>query len=620
MCGILAQTSHNSPVDTTQFRQGLAMLRSRGPDGDGVWQSRNKKTTIGHTRLALTGPNNGRQPVSNEDNTIIASVNGEFYGYQGIRANLESRGHTFRTESDSEILVHLYEQYGEQFVKHLRGEFAFVLWDDTRQTLWAGRDRFGIKPLNYSLSQDQLTIGSEAKSILKTGLQARWNHQALYQALTHQYQAPQETFFDGIKQIPPAHLLCYRNQKISLTRYWSPPEHISHYPDEESCIEEIRTTLKESVKERLHPSAAVSLSGGIDSSGIAAIASKTQTHSVPCFSISFDESGYDEIDLVSESAGEIGANLHRVNVTRTDQFNYLSEAVYQSEGLAINGQLVGKYRLNQAIRQAGHQVVISGEGADEAFLGYAHILADHSDANILNHPLQAGIMLPSENHQLSSPRPEWLSKWPSFLRAKMAFCENMQGLLDSDFRNAMLQQDRLKQTLDDLHTSQQSTMRSEPAMQSAYLWTRLALSNYILRTLGDGAEMPHSIEGRVPFLDHILFEKAWSLPVEAKIQGSTTKSILRKALAPLLPAKITHREKHPFLAPPLLSDQKLTHCLRDLINSSLLESTPFIDTRRVRSWFESMIDRPPSEQRATDPILMMILSCIHLNNRYQMIL
>lgn len=620
MCGILAQTSHKLPVDSASFRQGLAMLRSRGPNGYGVWQSRNRKTTIGHTRLALTGPNNGNQPVSNEDSTIIASVNGEFYGYQSIRANLEKRGHTFSTESDSEIIVHLYEQYGEQFVNHLRGEFAFVLWDDTLQTLWAGRDRFGIKPLNYSLSHGQLTIGSEAKSILQTGQQAKWNHQALYQALTHQYLAPQETFFDGIKQIPPAHLLCYRNQEVCLTRYWSPPEHISHYPDEESCVEDIRNTLKQAVKERLHPTAVVSLSGGLDSSGIAAIASEVQNHTIPCFSVSFDGSGYDEFALVSESATEIGADLHRVDVTRKDQFDHLSEAVYQSEGLAINGQLVGKYLLNQAIRQAGHQVVVSGEGADEAFLGYAHILADHSGTNISNHPLQAGVMLPTTDYQLSSPRPEWLSKWPSFLRAKMSFCENMQDLLDSDFKNTMLQQDRLQQTLDALQATQKPAMRSEPAMQSAYLWTRLALSNYILRTLGDGTEMPHSIEGRVPFLDHVLFEKAWSLPVESKIQGNTTKSILRKVLAPMLPSKITQREKHPFLAPPLLSDPELIGNLRDILNSSLLESTPFIDTKKTQTWFENMIDRPPAEQRAIDPILMTILSCIHLNNRYQMIL
>lgn len=620
MCGILAQIAHKSPIDFNRFRQGLAMLRSRGPNGEGVWQSRNKKITIGHTRLALTGPNNGKQPLSNEDGSIIASVNGEFYGYQSIRTDLENRGHTFSTESDSEIIVHLYEQYGEQFVTQLRGEFAFVLWDENRQILWAGRDRFGVKPLNYHLSQDQLAVGSDAKSILKTGHQAKWNHLALFQALTHQYQAPQETFFDGIKQIPPAHLLCYRNKKVSLTRYWSPPEHISHYPDEESCVGDIQNCLREAVKERMHPSAAISLSGGIDSSSIVAIASEQQNRSIPSFSISFDEAEYDEFDLVAESASRIGANLHRVNVTRKDLLNNLSEAVYQSEGLAINGQLVGKYLLNQVISHAGHQVVISGEGADEAFLGYAHILADHSGASISNLPLQAGVMLPKADFQISSPLPEWLSKWPSFLKAKMSFCENVQGLLDGDFKNEMLKQDRLKQTLDSLKVTQKSVMRSEPAMQSAYLWTRLAMSNYILKTLGDGTEMPHSIEGRVPFLDHVLFEKAWSLPVESKIQGRTTKHILRKALADLLPAQIAQREKHPLLAPPLLSDRGLTKNLREIINSSLLESTTFVDAKKTRSWFENMLKRSSAEQRAADPILMTILSCVHLNNRYKMIL
>ncbi len=173
MCGILAKISDCAPIDLPNFKKGLTQIRHRGPHAEGLWQSKNKQVAIGHTRLALTGPDNGRQPIANENQSVIASVNGEFYGYADIRQRLEKQGHIFRTNSDSEILIHLYEEHGIEFTSYLRGEFAFVLWDDQQHCLWAGRDRFGIKPLHYCFANKQLTIASEAKAILANGHPAK---------------------------------------------------------------------------------------------------------------------------------------------------------------------------------------------------------------------------------------------------------------------------------------------------------------------------------------------------------------------------------------------------------------------------------------------------------------
>ena len=615
MCGILAQITDHPPVDRNHFSTRLNAQRHRGPDGQRTWFSPNGRVALGHNLLSLTGSKNVRQPFLNEDDKIIASVNGEFYGYETIRKQLEQRGHHFHSDSDSEIVLHLYEEYGEQCLEHLQGEFALIIWDSNRETLFAARDRFGIKPLHYRTDSNGIIIASEAKTILHKSGPARWNNDALSRVLTHQYLAPDESLFDGIPQLPPAHFLSYKNGQLKLTRYWEPKVEKT-----EASPEELLSLLEKSVIDRIHPEAVFSLSGGIDSSAVAKIASRHLGQKVTAFSVSFDEQAYDELSLVQQSADDLGAKINPVNVTRSDLLNILPEAVKMTEGLAINGQLVGKFLLNRAIQESGHRVVISGEGADEALLGYAHLQTDHHPNHACQHPLQAGIMLPDSTNQITTPLPNWLKSWPTFFKAKLNFCRQFSSLIHTDWERERSESETTLQTFDTIKRLGFHLPDADAPHQSAWLWTRLALANSILKTLGDGTEMSHGIEGRVPFLDHHFFEHAWNHPTHRKLSDTQTKIIFRESTRSLLPPTISNRAKHPFLAPPLLGDSSLASQIRDLLGDSQFRNLSIFNQDAVITWFDQLSRASNKEKQSADPILHTLLSLSFLQNSYQLTL
>ncbi len=615
MCGILAYHSSQSPCESENFREALRRLSHRGPDAENIWYSTCQKIALGHRLLHLTGTTPAPQPLSNEDRTIQAIVNGEFYQYTSTRTLLEERGHHFASDSDSELLIHLYEEYGCKCLTHLNGEFAFILWDSKNEKLFCARDRFGIKPLHYFFNGKTLLLSSEAKALLTYGIEGRWNEQALAQAFTHQYLAPNESLFAGIQQIPPAHFLEFSENQISLKCYWTPERKPQPCEPEELIFK-----LNEAVTERCHDKAAFSLSGGIDSSLVVNLAHRHLGRTVPAFTVRFEHKDYDEIPFVEETSSQLGSEIEIVNVSQSDLLNDLPYAVTNSEGLSINGQLIGKHRLNHAIHQAGYKAVLSGEGADEALLGYAHLLVDHSQKRnrpSLSSP-QKGIMLPPPSFAIPNSPPLGLLAWPTFLQAKSAFCQKLHLLLAPDFAKKIGSRDHLHSTLSQIEYAGYLSPQNDHPHQCAMLWTRLALSGYILKTLGDGCEMSHSIEGRLPFLDHHFFEFAWSLPTEQKIKNDSTKVILRKAATKLIPKKIALREKHPFLAPPLLSNEKQINRIEETLQSTLLKNVSFLDQKTILNWFQT-IKRGSSEQKKeADPILYLILSCLHLQDSYQL--
>ncbi|MEM7013505.1 MAG: asparagine synthase (glutamine-hydrolyzing), partial [Verrucomicrobiota bacterium] len=491
MCAIAAVLG-NTEVEPMQ--RALDTMQHRGPDSAGVWAAGNE-AILGHRRLAVRGAPNDAQPIVSERGDIAIAVNGEFYNADQIRKNLENRGHVFRTTSDSEIALHLFEECGFDCVQQLRGEFAFVIWDGPNQRLVVFRDRFGVKPVCYANRGDSWMIASEAKAIFASGFaSAAWDLDSVQHSLAHQYLPPDRTMFEGIKMVPPAHFAIFQNQKPPiLQRYWTP-----EFAEEAVDPEEIFRQLRESVVDRLDANIppAFSLSGGIDSSAVVAIASNSVGRKVPAFSVSFfDGEGYDEFQSVRDAADDLGAELTPVPVSRESMVLELENAVAFSEGLAINGQLVGKFLLSRAIHQARHNVVLSGEGADEAFLGYAHLQMDSGIESSQSFGKQAGVMLPTGDGP-SFSAPSWLGNWPSFLKAKLKFAERYQQLLTHEFDQEKYVNSWLKQ----LCAEGETTFPKK----AAWLWSRSALSSYILRTLADGTEMAHSVEGRVPFLDHQL--------------------------------------------------------------------------------------------------------------------
>lgn len=615
MCGILALVGLESPGHLDRLKAGLSAMTSRGPDGEGWAISACGTVAMGHRRLAVMDPATGGQPLHNEDATVMAVVNGEFYGFEAIRSSLEQRGHRFRTRTDSEILLHLYEEEGEAALVQLRGEFAFVLWDERRKTLLAGRDRFGIKPLLYGLHEGILHIGSNAKGIFEAGFPRAWDHRSFYQAMCMQYPLPGRSLFQGLSVLPPGHLLRRKRESLELVQYWDMDYPLDPAPLEGDPVQAFREHLTEAVRVRLRSDVPVAfqLSGGIDSSAVAALAARELGSPVPCFTVGFEGQGYDERILAAEVTTAIGGKHHIVALGPRDLADGFGEAVYAGEGLCINAHLVGKHRLSRAIQEAGYKVVLTGEGADEVLLGYAHLRQDlDGDPQGLarTNTASVGLMLPSGDQLSTQAVQRALGFVPTWLAAKASMGHRMHGVLSEDWRQSWSQEDPFAELMEGTDAGQVHG-RPRP-VQSTYLWSKLALEGYILRTLGDGMEMAHGVEGRLPFLDGKLFDWIRKAPLDLKIHQGTEKWVLREAMRGILPEPVRTREKHPFLAPPQFSPgSPFTELLGDLLEHPALANLPFFN----RAALCRMLSSDGEDRRGLDPVLFLATSAclLHLS-------
>lgn len=615
MCGIIGIYSQSTPVAASSIGKALAALSHRGPDGTGLWQARHGLAALGHTRLSVIDLETGAQPIASEDGQLQIVCNGEFYGFEELRAQLQARGHRFRTRSDSEVALHLYEEHGTDCLKYLRGEFAFIIWDERRRTLMAARDRFGIKPLCYAQVAGRLYIASEAKALFAAGVSADWDEYSFYHAASLQYVPPDRTLFNGVRQVPPGTYLLVRDNSISLTRYWDLdyPREPRAELDEQEAIEEFRSRLTEAVRLRLRADVPVAcyLSGGLDSSAILGLVMAERGAPVDCFSICFDDERYDEFNIAAETARHCGARFHPIAVSPAALLDNLSAAVYYSEGLAINGHLPAKFILSRKVKEAGVKVVLTGEGADEIAAGYLHLRTDllaqqgqrlYGDDNII-----IGIQLPHGESLPLHAVQERLGFVPSFLQAKGTFGQRLHALLAPDLHAHFSGLDCYRALMESVNVSDQLCGR-HPVNQSLYLWTKLSLANYILKTLGDGTEMANSVEGRLPFLDHHLFELARRLPMPLKIKNGVEKFIIREAARPVLTETVYRREKHPFTAPPLID--KGAEFVQDILRGQAFAKLPFFDHARVVSLLDQLPAMNQLDRQAVDPVLMTILTAV----------
>ncbi|MEZ6044227.1 MAG: asparagine synthase (glutamine-hydrolyzing) [Planctomycetaceae bacterium] len=631
MCGVVGVYSQSEPLDMRKLFPLIKRLHHRGPDESDVWLNDTRSVFLGHSRLSMVGLRDGSQPILNEEGCIAATVNGEFYGHRQIRSDLESRGHTFSTASDSEIVIHLYEESGLEFVKYLRGEFAFLLWDERWQRLIAVRDRFGIKPLVYTRQGDAWRFASEAKALLPDMQNADWDEEAVWHSLQMQYLPSAGTLFKGIQIIPPGHLAVVDQHGLHLQCYWEldyPAESQagtgSEQLDEQTVIARIENLLRDSVSERMSADVplAFHLSGGLDSSAILGIATSISSRSLPAYSICFINQDYDERHVALETAEFCGADLQLLEFSPEDLRNHLHVAARASEGLAINGHLPAKYLLNQRIQRDGFKGILSGEGADEVFLGYSHFRMDwcksesialNSDQFLAQNKTSLGMMFPTEDDLNQKPFRKGSSWLPTFLLAKRALGERARSLLNQDWLSTFHGRDAVTETFLDSHTSSQLQSRS-PVHKAAWLWSRRALSGYILKTLADGTEMPFSLEGRLPFLDHLLFEYIRTLPLTMLMQGEIDKKILREAVKPYVTSTVYQRPKHPFDAPPLLLDDspQTREFLWDQINSEMFRQQPFFDQIRVKDLLDKLPYLSSVERQKWDPVFMIMSTLIGL--------
>jgi asparagine synthase (glutamine-hydrolysing) len=638
MCGIVALYSLRDPIAPATLKRATNSLYHRGPDGQRQWISPDCKVGLGHARLSIIDLSTGDQPIASEDERTRIVVNGEFYGFEAIQRELEARGHRLRTRSDSEIALHLYEDFGTQCLQHLRGEFALVLWDQNRRRIFAARDRFGIKPLFYAWHRDTLYFASEVKALFAAGVPARWDEESVYHAVS--FGAMQmRTLYDGIYQIPPGHFLLATEKHVQVNQYWDfdYPKAADAVPrrSDADYAAEFRHELEEAVRIRLRADVPVGvyLSGGLDSCAVLGLAAKHHPEPIRAFTLTFEQAAYDEGPIAREMAAMAGAEFNPIPICQQNLAENFADAIAQSETLCINAHGVAKFLLSRAVRDAGYKVVITGEGSDEILGGYPHFRRDMllynregQDPNAIkelltwlddHNSVSRGLLLPDgDTGPLDGVR-RILGYVPSWIETFSSRAVKMRPLLDGAFSEKYGCSEGMYGILDEVDARSQLTGR-DPLHQSLYLWSKTVMAGYILTMLGDRMEMAHSIEGRVPFLDHKLVELICSQPVNQKIRGMTEKYVLREAVKDVITDTVYRRQKHPFLSPPatLNPDETFSTYVQDTLRGPILKSLPFFDQKEVVALLDRLPEMDVGARTANDQILMLLVSMCVLHQRF----
>ncbi|MEO6952251.1 MAG: asparagine synthase (glutamine-hydrolyzing) [Polyangia bacterium] len=602
MCGIVAVMAQGGTLDESAcvgVERGMNALHHRGPDGQRAWLSPDRSVALGHTRLRIIDLAGGEQPIASEDETLHIVVNGELYDFERIQRELVAAGHRLRTGSDSEIALHLYEDLGPRCLDQLRGEFAFVLWDQRNDLLFAARDRFGVKPLYYAQHNGKLYLASELKALFEAGVPARWDEAAFYDHL-HVPMTADRSLFHGVYQVPPGHYLVATRGHVSLVRYWDldfPIEPLRL--TEAECIEQTRAALTEAVRLRLRADVPVGcyLSGGVDSAAVIGLASTLRKDPIDAFTIQFADPSYDESAIAAQIARHVNARFHPVLVTEQLLADHFAAATRFGEVPAGNLHGTAKYILSKAVHQAGFKVVLTGDGSDEIFGGYAHFRRDHilastatdsergrrlADLAQVHQQTHGGLPLPNSSKGSSAVARAILGHLPTFLDGLSSAGALFLPLLRPELRERTRHRDSQMTFLS--RFARAPLEGRTPVHQSMYLWSRSAFTTYLLSAISDRVEMGASIEARQPFLDHWLVELGAQLPMDVKIKGTIEKYVLREAVRPYLPAVVLDRVKTPFSAPGFGIGQGATFraMLEDSLRSGILDAQPFFDPSAVR--------------------------------------
>ncbi len=556
MCGIcgIYQLNRAAPEPDTLAKMN-AVLKHRGPDDEGFYFG--SQIGLGHRRLSIIDLDGGHQPLSNEDESVWVVYNGEIYNYRELRAELVKRGHHFRTHSDTEVIVHLYEEHGPGLLPQLRGMFAFALWDARKRCLLLARDRLGQKPLYYTRQNKNLIFASEIKAILQHPLvQPRVNLTAIHDFLSYQYVPSPETAFAGIYKLPPASYLLQTASETKIERYWQLDFGSKLQLKEEEYCRRLRELLEEAVKMRLMSEVPLGafLSGGLDSSTVVSLMSKLSNQVVKTFSIGFAEDEYNELDYARLAAQHFQTE-HQEFTVRPAALELLPKLIWHYNEPFADPSALPTYYLSQVCRQHV-TVALCGDAGDENFAGYERYMM-HSWA---------------QSYQKLSPKLR--EKVITGLTKKLAAGFPQQP----SFRRLHRLLQRLSLPTAELH-AQQMTIFSPELAKELYSQELLAAktNNYLLDLFAqarggdnldqvlwvdihsylpedllvkvDVASMANSLEVRSPFLDHKVMEFAAAVPSRLKLHGSNLKYILRRAFAPTLPAPILKRKKMGFSVP-----------------------------------------------------------------------
>jgi asparagine synthase (glutamine-hydrolysing) len=547
MCGICGIVSASGPADPDRLARMSAKLLHRGPDSDGAFV--NGPVGLAARRLAIIDLETGDQPIANEDGTVHVVQNGELYNYPELRAELERAGHTFRTRGDTEVLVHLYEQEGPAFARRLRGMFAVALWDSDRRRLVLARDRYGIKPLYYRADADGLEFASELRSLPRGEIDL----DALEAFLAFNSIPAPLTIFREARKLPPGHVLVWEDGSVQIERYARPapvPADELRDDDEAELIEELRSRLRDSVRAHLLADVPVGvlLSGGIDSSALAALASEESAEPVRTFSIGFEERSFDELADAGLVADRYGTR-HRELVLRPDAALLLPALADAFDEPFADSSALPTYLVSQLAAE-DVKVALSGEGGDELFGGYYTYVADLLAARAGGLATRARPLV--ERLPTSTARASFDYKAKRFVRgAHLPPLERHHAWKEIFSADARAELTGRRHAFDPVDLYRGRYAETEGADELARLQD-VDLGIYLVDDLlvkTDRASMAHSLEARVPFLDPVVTNFAMALPTRHRVRGLRKKVLLRKAVAPLVPSRIVRGKKRGFSIP-----------------------------------------------------------------------
>lgn len=568
MCGIagIYHTSNNKVVDKSLLKKMASIMTHRGPDEDGFFI----KDFIGlaHTRLSIIDLSGGSQPIFNEDKTQCVVFNGEIFNYIELKELLEKKGHKFRTHSDTEVIVHMYEEYGKDCFKHFNGQFAIALWDSREKELILARDRVGIRPVFYSfLSDGTFIFGSEIKAIINyPDIHPEIDPAGLNQVFTLWVNIPPRTVFKGISELSPGSFMSITPAGLKINTFWK-----MQFPDasdyEDKSLSLYTSQLKEAlydattIRLRADVPVAAYLSGGLDSSIITSLVKKYHNNDLITFSVAFGDGKFDERQYQNDMVNYINTDHRIIEATYDNIGSEFSNVVWYSEKPMIRTAPAPLYLLSGLVRENGIKVVLTGEGADEFFGGYNIFKEDKIRrfwARIPNSKIRPKLLKTLYPYINRDPKLERF--WQSFFKKGLTDIDNKYyshlirwnnaSQIKQFFHNTYKEQFNEDVVYEDLENYIDSDIsRWHPLCRAQYLEARLFLPGYLLSSQGDRMMMGNSIEGRFPFLDHNVIELASKIPPEYKIYGLNEKFILKKAFNDILPAPVVYRPKQPYRAP-----------------------------------------------------------------------
>jgi len=548
MCGICGILSLSSiPIDSQEILRMRDIMFHRGPDDEGIFLG--EGIGLGHRRLSIIDLEMGHQPMFNEDRSVVVVYNGEIYNYVELKKQSEEKGHRYATNSDTEVILHLYEEDGVNLVSKLKGMFAFALWDRKKRLLFLARDRLGIKPLYYSQYGGRFIFASEIKSILESdGFEREINTDELTCFILYGYVYGERTLFQNIYKLLPGHILLLKNGKINIQKYWDvpiPPNAIGENKELHQRLDEL---LQESVKSHLMSDVPVGvfLSGGLDSSTIVYYMTRMNHQRPDTFSVGFGKPSFNELKYAKIIADHFHTHHHSLIFTEESFLQFLTKMIWHNDEPLSDPASIPIYCLAKLAKENNVSVLLCGEGADELFAGYSNYPAFVRDATLA--PFVPKFMIHSLSKIFS------VIKLNHFVEIAERYQMSLKDILErhmtkeSDRVNLILSSNKQETYIGSLFSQIRSN--TDPLSMILYIGLKASLVSLLMRQ--DKMSMAASVETRVPFLDHDLVEFVWNLPNQYKLKGRKGKILLKTLALNYLPQEIVNRKKMGFPVPTTL--------------------------------------------------------------------